>query len=38
MESCCNNDIVRGLRDKVKDTVDDEKDNMATFGCDKLAG
>jgi len=38
MESCCNNDMARRLRDEIRDTVDDDKDNMAKCGCDKLAG
>jgi len=37
MESCCNNDIARRLRGKIRDRVDDDKDNVAPFGCDKLA-
>jgi hypothetical protein len=38
MESCCNNDIAHRLRYQIRDTVDDDKDNMTPFGCDKLAG
>jgi hypothetical protein len=38
MEYCsCSNDIARHLGDKIRDTIDDEKDNMAPFGCDKFS-